>query len=298
MYTAMTPKERSPRLVLFCWLVVETTTLGYVLHQLLLLMLGRYRTQMNSDDWFWMGAFTLVSVLMFGLLASQQRGPAVSSRPRWQAEAGETLVHYMAHSFNNMMTAILGFCKELQDEGKLSSHHEVDIEEIIKVVHRRSSLTKQLLAMKDPPARAVPKTISAGGSETILVVDDEDIVRRVVARGLIKHGYHVLEAEDGESALEICAANSRMIDLLLTDVSMRGINGHQLAQLMFSSYPEMKILLMSGYPEYTFAPLPGPGVAFIEKTFTIDELNGKIRELLDVRKVGSDQPNPSASGTQ
>jgi len=117
--------------------------------------------------------------------------------------------------------------------------------------------------------------------ETILVVDDDDIVRRVVARGLLKYGYHVLEAEDGESALKISAENSRPIDILLTDVAMRGINGHQLAQLLFSSRPEMKILLMSGYPEYTFAPLPGPGVAFIEKTFTIEELNGKIRELLD-----------------
>jgi DNA-binding NtrC family response regulator len=138
----------------------------------------------------------------------------------------------------------------------------------------------------------LPEEASVQFSETILVVDDEDIVRRIVARELLKHGYHVLEAWDGESALRVCALTKR-IHLLLTDVSMKGISGPQLAQILTSSRPEMKVLFMSGYPENIFTPPPGLGMAFIEKTFTMDELNKMIRELLDPgsseRDVGGDQ---------
>jgi len=272
--TAMIFKKYFTRPVLSFILAVEMTAVGYILRRLSAPILERYHFL------FVVAAVALIGLFIDCLLAVRPRESSIVSDGR-RSEAERALANRVAHGFNDMLTGVLGFCDELRGEENLSPHHQVDIEQIIEIAQRGSLLTKQLLAMKDPaPAPATSPNISARGSETILV-DDEDIVRRVVSRGLIKSGYHVLEAEDGESALKISATSSRPINLLLTDVSMRGINGHQLAELFLASHPEMKILLMSGYPEHTFAPLPGPGTAFIEKTFSIDELNKTVRRLLD-----------------
>ncbi len=126
-----------------------------------------------------------------------------------------------------------------------------------------------------------------GGTETVLLVEDEEIVRRVALKALSKRGYKVLEAKNAQEALEVCASYGASIHLLLTDVIMPGMNGRQLAELLASSRPELKVLYMSGYTENVILTrgILKPGISFIEKTYTGDQLCLRVREVLDM-KIG------------
>jgi len=128
-------------------------------------------------------------------------------------------------------------------------------------------------AVAEPP---VP-----GGSETVLVVEDEDAVRHLVCRALRAKGYHVLEAPHAEAALVI-AEQAEPIHLLVSDLVMPGIGGLQLAERMLVSRPEMQVLFITGYaPEAVdrHGELAAAG-ALLEKPFTADQLARKVREVL------------------
>ena len=122
-----------------------------------------------------------------------------------------------------------------------------------------------------------------GGSETLLVVEDEASVRRAVARLLERLGYRVLQAEDGRAALEVARAHEEPIDLLLTDVIMPNMNGRQLAEALKRVRPGLNVLYMSGYPGDVIAPqgmLP-TDVDFIAKPYEPARLARRIRDILD-----------------
>src|SRR6185436_9531596 len=108
------------------------------------------------------------------------------------------------------------------------------------------------------------------GSETVLLVEDEEALRKLAAAVLRSRGYTVLEAGNGEDALEICHGNSHTIPLLVTDMIMPGMNGRTLAETLRISCPELKVLYISGYTENLLAPDAsfGPGTAFLQKPFT------------------------------
>jgi len=130
-----------------------------------------------------------------------------------------------------------------------------------------------------------PGKVLAGsmrGSETILVVEDDDGVRKLTREFLKINGYTVLEARNGAEAIQIPARHAGPVDLLLTDVLMPGMNGREVAQQFVSLRPETKVLFMSGYTEdaITHLGILEPGVAFIEKPFSPDELAHKVRSVL------------------
>src|SRR6185295_8082336 len=89
----------------------------------------------------------------------------------------------------------------------------------------------------------------SGGTETILLVEDEDGVRSLARLVLESHGYSVLEAGNGEQALRMCQRSGRPIDLLATDVVMPHMSGPELARRLEASQPKMRVLLMSGYTD-------------------------------------------------
>jgi CheY-like chemotaxis protein len=128
------------------------------------------------------------------------------------------------------------------------------------------------------------------GSETILLVEDEEQVR-VVARGILKRqGYRVIEAQNGGDALLRCETHSGTIDLLLSDVVMPQMSGPELAKRLARARPTMKILCMSGYADDAVVRHGAleAGIAFIQKPFTPDSLARKVREVLDShRPVGA-----------
>lgn len=123
----------------------------------------------------------------------------------------------------------------------------------------------------------------AGGAETILLVEDDPLVRDVTRRVLEALGYQMLETSGGEEALRRLREHQGPVHLLLTDVIMPGMNGRELAEQVLTLYPRMRVLFMSGYTA-DVAPLEG-GLkdigTFLAKPFTPDELGYKVREVLD-----------------
>jgi len=123
------------------------------------------------------------------------------------------------------------------------------------------------------------------GVGTILVVEDEEDVRKAVLDVLKKQGYSVLEADNEEDALLICQQYKDTIHLMVTDVVMPRISGPELAKLLVVIHPEMKVLYMSGYTDDAIVHhgVLDKGVNYIQKPFTFDGLARKVQEVLDVK---------------
>ncbi|MEZ5100811.1 MAG: ATP-binding protein [Thermoleophilia bacterium] len=125
------------------------------------------------------------------------------------------------------------------------------------------------------------------GTETILLVEDEDVVRDLAGRVLREHGYTVLEARDGGDALTVAATHDDGIDLMLTDVVMPQLGGRELAELLAPARPGLKVLFMSGYTDdlQVLQRTPGNGEDFLPKPFTPELLARTVRAVLDGRTL-------------
>ena len=121
------------------------------------------------------------------------------------------------------------------------------------------------------------------GSETILLAEDDDSARELIRSVLQDYGYRVLEAQDGEEALELSEQHEGPIHLLLTDVVMPGINGRELAERLQPLHPKMKVLYMSGYTDNAIVHhgVLESGMPFMQKPFTPQVLASKVRKVLD-----------------
>jgi two-component system cell cycle sensor histidine kinase/response regulator CckA len=125
----------------------------------------------------------------------------------------------------------------------------------------------------------------SGGSETVLVAEDEEAVRHLVCRVLRAKGYRVLEARHAEAALELAAAAAEPIDLLLSDLVMPGLGGRALADRLLNARPGLRVLFITGYAAEAVerqGRLPA-GHGLLEKPFTADQLAHKVRETLTAR---------------
>jgi two-component system, cell cycle sensor histidine kinase and response regulator CckA len=118
--------------------------------------------------------------------------------------------------------------------------------------------------------------------ETMLVVDDEEMVRRLAARILLGEGYHVLEAGGGDEAIRLLQRASQRIDLVVTDVAMPGIGGRQLGDTIFRCWPKVRVLFMSGFPAQRIVNEGAldPASPFLQKPFTRDQLTRKVKHVL------------------
>ena len=137
----------------------------------------------------------------------------------------------------------------------------------------------------DPhPAPSMDVSDLPTGSETILLVEDDEGVRGLVSRILEMQGYTVLTACDGREALQLAAHYSSKIDLLLTDVVMPGIHGRALAEQLGRKHPHLKVLYISGYSDEEIAHhgVLDSGVAFLQKPFKFSDLTYKLRQVLDL----------------
>ncbi|HKQ57008.1 MAG TPA: response regulator [Candidatus Eisenbacteria bacterium] len=124
---------------------------------------------------------------------------------------------------------------------------------------------------------------ACAGSETVLLVEDEESIRRVLRQSLELHGYAVLEAGDGTEAVSICERRDQAIDLLVTDVVMPLMSGPELAQRLTMVRPNLPVLFISGYTDRALVHqgLRAANTAFLQKPFTPDVLARKVREILD-----------------
>src|SRR5438094_695988 len=135
----------------------------------------------------------------------------------------------------------------------------------------------------DPTDRPRPVTAPAAGSETILLVEDEHLVRLLARKVLERAGYRVLVAAGGAEALELAERYAGPIHLLLTDVVMPGMNGRALMRRLAPLRPDLRVLYMSGYADEAVAQhgVLDPGTAFLQKPFTPGGLADKVRGVLD-----------------
>jgi two-component system, cell cycle sensor histidine kinase and response regulator CckA len=133
----------------------------------------------------------------------------------------------------------------------------------------------------EPTPQAV--TASGRGSETILVIEDENVVRNLACRGLRDHGYEVVQARNGAEALRYMRKHPRKIDLVVSDVVMPEMGGRELGQRLAIQDPDLPVLYMSGYTgeDVVQRGLLDPGAPFQQKPFTPAGLALKIRAMLD-----------------
>ena len=133
----------------------------------------------------------------------------------------------------------------------------------------------------------VSEAHASGAAETVLVVDDEDGVRRVAREFLKIKGFSVLEAREAREAIHVASQHAGPIHVLLTDVVMPGMKGEELVEQISALRPDVKVLYMSAYTEDAVLNLGilAPGTNFIEKPFGPDDLARKVREVLHGRKA-------------
>ncbi len=136
-----------------------------------------------------------------------------------------------------------------------------------------------------PTSTTVPAGVASGGSETILVVEDDGALRRLAKRFLEPAGYEVLAAATGEEALQLLARRDGSVHLMVTDVVMPGMSGLELAHRVSALYPALDVILTSGYTDDAIVqhgPLP-EGTHFLSKPYTVTGLRRTVREVLDSR---------------
>jgi PAS domain S-box-containing protein len=175
------------------------------------------------------------------------------------------------------LSTVYGIVK--QSEGYIWLYSETGKGTSFKIYLPRFSATGEALATQ--PALAQEKT--SKGHETILLVEDEENLRRLARQSLENQGYNVIDAPDGGAAIKISQAHPGPIHLLLTDVIMPGMNGRELANKLSPTRPEMRVLYMSGYTENHIGHngTLDEGITLLQKPFTLSALRSKVREMLD-----------------
>jgi two-component system, cell cycle sensor histidine kinase and response regulator CckA len=164
-----------------------------------------------------------------------------------------------------------------QNGGEILVYSEPDIGSAFKIY----------LPRVEEPLDVEPSSVSGSerfrGSETVLVVEDEDDVRRVVVHMLQQLGYDVLTAASGAEAMRLCGETERHIHLLLTDVVMPKMSGKELADRLCGNLPGLKVLFVSGYTGSVIIHhgVLDPGTHFLQKPFSAAQLGGKVREVLE-----------------
>jgi len=139
-------------------------------------------------------------------------------------------------------------------------------------------------AAESAVTKGVPDRMSRG-SETVLVAEDQETVRRLARVVLEGAGYTVLSAMDGTEALRMAESHEGPIHLLLTDMVMRSMSGAELARILNREHPETRVLFMSGYAERGLQEV-GEDAAFLQKPFTLEGLKAKVRDVLDSVEKG------------
>ena len=172
------------------------------------------------------------------------------------------------------LSQVFGFVK--QTGGHIKIYSELGVGSTVKIYLPRD------YAKNQTPAVDVGPLSDAGGTETILLVEDEARVLSLTSANLQELGYSVIESNNPEDALRVLQT-SRKIDLLLTDIVMPGMNGRKLADAALAMRPDLRVVFMTGFTKNAVVHngFVDPGVKLLTKPFTYNELASKIRAALD-----------------
>ncbi len=163
-----------------------------------------------------------------------------------------------------------------QSGGGISVDSEPDRGSTFRVYLLRSEGTAEPAAA--PPVEAGPRP----GSETVLLVEDDEMFLELLAEVLESHGYTVLPAAEPAAALALCDGDPQRVDLLISDMVMPGMSGTELACRLLAEHPGMRVVLMSGYTDEVVADRGVLEVGgYLQKPFSTKELARTVREVLD-----------------
>jgi signal transduction histidine kinase len=171
------------------------------------------------------------------------------------------------------LSMIYGFARQSQGQAHIES--EVGRGTTVSIcLPRHAAAPAETVVPDDDPE------LPRGSGETVLVVEDEQVVRDLIVEVLHELGYATLEAADGPSGLRVLQSDAR-IDLLVSDVGLPGLNGRQMADQARGTRPDLKVLFMTGYAEGAAMPsgFLDPGMAMITKPFAMDVLMARIRAM-------------------
>ena len=182
------------------------------------------------------------------------------------------------------LSTVYGIVK--QSGGAISVYSERDRGTSFKIFFPNP---KSAASSPDLPATEPPILAPRGRRRSVLVVEDEDSVRRLALTILERHGFRVLQANSGYEALEVCRAEGGNLDLVLTDIVMPQMSGEKLAVELRQLYPALNVVFMSGYAEHAVVnqALLAPDVHFLRKPFTTATLLGKVNQALSSSNFAS-----------
>ncbi|MER2249021.1 ATP-binding protein [Methylorubrum podarium] len=177
------------------------------------------------------------------------------------------------------LSMIYGFARQSQGQTDIAS-------EVGRGTTVRICLPRHAGILVEPAELHEVAEVPRGSGETVLVVEDEQVVRDLIVEVLHDLGYQTLQAADGPLGLRVLQSPTR-IDLLVTDVGLPGLNGRQLADHARETRPDLKVLFMTGYAEGAATPsgFLDPGMALITKPFTVDALMSRIRAIIEGDEV-------------
>ena len=213
-------------------------------------------------------------------------------RQSQKLEAMGRLSGGFAHDFNNLLTVINGHTEILSEVLQPGDPAIRSVTQIRKAADSAAALTRQLLSLDrrqvfHPQVEGLNDIVRhneiSKGTETILVVEDAEPLRALTKEFLTASGYTVLEAQNGEEAIQVARSYSGSIDLLLTDVVMPRMGGKPLVEQMAQTRPNTRVLYMSGYPNdgIVQAGILANGATLLEKPFTREILSKRVRQVLD-----------------
>jgi DNA-binding NtrC family response regulator len=229
--------------------------------------------------------------------AGLEREPSVSlpaaAEAAHKVEPVGQLAGRIAHDFNNLLTVISGHAGMLMSGPPASAKAADSLKEIAAATRRASELTRQLMTLSrkqaPPPQPAAPAALPSGekeaigGAGTILVVEDEAPLLKLMRYVLESYGYKVLDSSAGKAALEIWEQRKNEIDLLVSGLTLPdGMGGQELAKILQAEKPGLKIIYTSGYDTGRLAGdfPPAKGVAFLQKPFHARKLAETVFDLL------------------
>jgi DNA-binding response OmpR family regulator len=142
-------------------------------------------------------------------------------------------------------------------------------------------------SVREPSSTSVVSPATHRGTETVLLVEDEEGVRKLVRGILARQGYRVLEATSGEEALDMVHEYSGKLDLLLSDVVLVGMSGRELSERLRIQMPSLRVIYMSGYTDDAIVRhgVLTESAEFLQKPFSSDNLLRKVRAVLEKKQV-------------
>lgn len=209
----------------------------------------------------------------------------------------------IGHELNNLLTAIQGNADLMRgDFGGVEAIRE-GLDEIDRAVTRARDLARELLADSGPharadfaarPAPAARQATREPRGQTVLIADDEEPVRRVASRLLVRNGYDVREVANGAEALRLLAASDDRIDILVSDIIMPVMGGLELARRVATDFPGLPVLLISGYSDSQELGQSIPAeLDLLQKPFSGADLTAAVAHCI-ARRTGAAQPASDA----